>query len=90
MTSPNKNAEELSAGYPRIEKLIESEDFEGINKSFAKAHEELSEIAKTKQGLGKGKSAKKAMKAYELTSDLFKELLRLKYQMIDDMKGKAK
>ncbi len=88
MTNPKNTGENLSAGYPRIEKLVETEDFDEINKSFAKAHDDLEEIAKAKQGLGKGKSAKKAMKAYELTSELFKELLSLKYQMIENMKGK--
>lgn len=81
------NEDALSAGYPRIEKLIETENFDAINASFAKAHEELTQISKSKQGLGKGKAAKKALKAYELTSDLFKELLSLKYQMIEDMKS---
>lgn len=74
--------EALTAGYPRIEKLVETEKFDEVNASFAKAYEELEKIAKSKSGLGKGKAAKKALKAYELTMDLFKELLRLKYQMM--------
>jgi hypothetical protein len=75
--------EALTAGYPRIEKLVETEKFDEVNASFGKAYEELQQIAKAKSGLGKGKAAKKALKAYELTMDLFKELLRLKYQMIE-------
>lgn len=75
--------EALTAGYPRIEKLVETEKFDEVNASFGKAYEELQQIAKAKTGLGKGKAAKKALKAYELTMDLFKELLRLKYQMIE-------
>ena len=77
------NEEALTAGYPRIEKLIETEKFNEVNASFGKAYEELSQIAKSKSGLGKGKSAKKALRAYELTMDLFKTLLKLKYQMIE-------
>ncbi len=77
------NEEALTAGYPRIEKLIETEKFEEVNASFGKAYEELQQIAKSKSGLGKGKSAKKALKAYDLTMDLFKMLLKLKYQMIE-------
>ncbi|MDX1387177.1 MAG: hypothetical protein R3257_06270 [bacterium] len=75
--------EALTAGYPRIEKLVETEKFDEVNASFGKAYDELQQIAKAKSGLGKGKAAKKALKAYELTMDLFKELLRLKYQMIE-------
>lgn len=78
-----ENEEALTAGYPRIEKLIETEKFDEVNASFAKAYEELEQIAKSKAGMGKGKSAQKAMKAYELTMDLFKTLLKLKYQMIE-------
>lgn len=82
--------EVLTAGYPRIEQLIESEDFTQVNSSFAKAYEELEKIAKSKSGLGKGKSAKKALKAYEKTMDLFKELLKLKYQMLEAAKKAEK
>ncbi len=82
----NNQEETLTAGYPRIEKLIETEDFDAVNKSFAASFDELQKIAKQKSGLGKGKAAKKAMRAYELTMDLFKELLRLKYQMMEVLK----
>jgi hypothetical protein len=62
-----------------------------VNESFGKAYEELQKVSKAKSGLGKGKSAKKAMKAYELTMDLFKNLLKLKYQMIEVLeKGEGK
>lgn len=84
-----KKEEALTAGYPRIEKLIETEDFDKINASFEKAYQELEQIAKAKDGLGKGKAAKKAMRAYELTMELFKELLKLKYQMIEAAKEQA-
>jgi hypothetical protein len=81
-----KNDEALTTGYPRIEKLIESENFDAVNKSFGASFEELQKISKQKSGLGKGKSAKKAMRAYELTMDLFKELLKIKYQMLEVLK----
>jgi uncharacterized membrane protein YgaE (UPF0421/DUF939 family) len=81
-----KNEESITAGYPRIEKLIETEKFEEVNKSFGTAYEELQKVAKLKSGLGKGKSAKKAMRAYELAMDLFKELLKIKYQMMEVLK----
>ncbi len=81
-----KNEEALTAGYPRIEVLIETENFDQVNKSFGTSYEELIKISKQKSGLGKGKSAKKGMRAYELAMDLFKELLKLKYQMMEAMK----
>ena len=78
-----ENEEALTAGYPRIEKLVETEKFDEVNASFGQAYEELQKIAKSKSGLGKGKAAQKALKAYELTLDLFKDLLKLKYQMLE-------
>lgn len=81
-----KTDESLTSGYPRIEKLIESESFDAVNKSFGISYEELQKISKQKSGLGKGKAAKKGMRAYELTMDLFKELLKIKYQMLEVLK----
>ncbi|HCU23874.1 MAG TPA: hypothetical protein DF383_02560 [Deltaproteobacteria bacterium] len=89
MAAKNNNEESITAGYPRIEKLIESEDFDAVNQSFAKSFDELAKIAKQKSGLGKGKAAKRAMRSYELTMDLFKELLKLKYQMLEALKKEA-
>ena len=74
-----------TTGYPRIEKLIDSEDFQAVNKSFATCYGELEKVARQKAGLGKAKQAKKAMRAYELVMELFKELLKLKYQLIEAM-----
>ena len=76
----------ITAGYPRIEKLIETEKFDEVNKSFGVSYEELKAISKKKTGLGPGKAATKAMKAYELATDLFKELLKLKYQILEVIK----
>ncbi len=85
------NEESLTAGYPLIEKLIETENFDRVNSDFTKAYDELQKISKSKSGLGKGKAAKKAMQALQLTMDLFKELLRLKYQMLEVLeKGQGK
>ena len=76
----------ITAGYPRIEKLIETEKFDEVNKSFGASYEELQKISKKKTGLGTGKSAAKAMRAYQLATDLFKELLKLKYQIMEVIK----
>lgn len=72
----------LSAGYPAVEDLIESENFGQINATFEKAHEELVEASRHKGGLGrKGGDAKKAMKSIEIVMDLLKELLAIKYRL---------
>ena len=70
-------------GYPRIERLLDTEEFEPVNQTFAKSYEELEKVARQKAGLGKAKQAKKCMRAFELTTELFKELLKLKYQMVE-------
>lgn len=72
------------AQFPEIERLIETEDFDKINKSFTAAYDGLEKIAKGRGGLGKSRDAKKAMKAIERVMDLMRELLKLKYQMIEN------
>jgi len=67
--------------FPEIEKLIETEDFDRINKSFTVAYEELEKLGKSKGGMGKSRDAKKAMKAIERVMDLLRELLKMKYQI---------
>jgi len=69
------------AGYPAVEKLIDTEDFDSINSAFETAYTELDQIAKTKKGLKTQREAKKAMKSLELTLDLFRELLAIKYKL---------
>ncbi len=87
MSPSNPKKEEIStAGYPRIERLIDTEGFDPINKSFATAFGELEKISKQKAGLGKAKLAKKAIRSYELVMDLLKELLKLKYQLAEASK----
>jgi len=85
MAGNKKTEGGTTTGYPRIEKLIDSEDFEAVNKSFATCYGELEKVARQKAGLGKAKQAKKAMRAYELVMELFKELLKLKYQLIESL-----
>jgi hypothetical protein len=82
----------LSAGYPAVERLIDSEDFDKTNKTFEEAYVILDEINRKKRGLKKGRDAKKAMKAIEHVVDLFKELLEIKYRFQEmlDQTGKGK
>lgn len=68
--------------FPEIEKLIETEDFDKINKSFTSAYEELEKVSKGK-GMGKTQEARKAMKAIERVMDLLRDLLKLKYKMME-------
>jgi hypothetical protein len=72
---------EVSAGYPLIERLIDTENFDGVNSAFEGAYNSLMEQARTKRGLKKSRDAKKAMYAIELVMSLFKELLEIKYKI---------
>lgn len=75
--------DKVASQFPEIERLIETEDFDKINKGFTAAYEDLEKLSKARGGLGKGRDAKKAMKAIERVMDLLRELLKLKYQMIE-------
>ncbi len=71
----------LSAGYPAVEELIDSEQFEPLNQVFTTAYEQLDQLAKAKGGLKTRKEAKKAMKSIEVVMDLLRELLAIKYRL---------
>lgn len=72
------------AGYPAIERLIDTEEFEEINAAFETAYAELYDISKRKKGIKTQREAKKAMKALELTMELFRELLAIKYRLQEE------
>lgn len=76
------------AGYPAIEKLIETEDFDEINQVFESAYGELLEISRRKKGLKTQREAKKAMRSLELTMELLRELLAIKYRLEEEAKKK--
>jgi hypothetical protein len=71
----------LSAGYPAVERLIDTEDFSEINQIFEKAYKDLDQVARSKRGLKKSREAKKAQRSIELVMALFKELLEIKYRI---------
>jgi len=82
-----KGKKTITAGYPAVENLIDSEDFDELNEVFENAYDELGAISRKKKGLKRKKEAKKAMNAIEKVMDLFKELLEIKYRlqgMIDE------
>ncbi len=76
-------------GYPEVEKLIETEDFAEVNAAFEGAYAELVDVSKRRRGLKTQREAKKAMKALELTMDLFRELLAIKYRLQEEMDKRA-
>lgn len=83
MPAQKQTTQDSGLGYPQIEGLLETEQFEKINKSFADAYERLEKIKKDRSGgLKKQKAAQKAMQAYELTTKLINELLQIKYQIV--------
>jgi hypothetical protein len=84
--NPKNDPQPANAGYPEIEKLIDSEDFEEVNQAFTDAYNKLEKLAKSKKSLKTPREAKKGMKSLELTMDLFRELLEIKYQLQEEIK----
>jgi predicted DNA-binding WGR domain protein len=78
------------AGYPAVEKLIDTEDFDEINAAFEEAYTELFEMSKRKKGLKTQREARKAMKSLELTLDLLRELLAIKYKLQEEAAKKTR
>ena len=81
ITPPARTQAGNSMGYPRVEQLVDSEDFSDVNEAFEVAYAELGTLVSKSRSIKKGKDAKKAMKAMELTMDLFRDLLEIKYQL---------
>lgn len=76
--------------YPNIEKLIDSEHFDELNRSFTLAYQELEKMAKVKKGLKVQKEARKAMQAFEKVVELLKELLKVKYRLQEEVAKREK
>lgn len=72
------------AGYPAVEKLIDTENFDELNETFENAYAELYAMSKKKKGIKGRRDTKKAMRALELTLDLFRELLAIKYRLQEE------
>lgn len=81
---------EKTLGYPHVEKLIDSEDFDRVNADFKKAYNELERQASDKGGMKTRKESKKGMHAIEKVSELLKELLQIKYRLKEEIKGIGK
>lgn len=82
-TPPVVPASLPSPGYPTIEKLIETEDFSQVNQSVSACYDTLERMLKSKTGgLKRQKMVRQALKAYDLTIDLIRDLLKIKYDMV--------
>ena len=91
MTKPtSENSLYGQSGYPAVEKLIDTEDFTELNTTFEVAYGELMELSKRKKGLKTQRDAKRAMRSLELTMELLRELLAIKYRIQEEAEGKAK
>jgi len=78
-------------GYPLMESLIESEDFSKVNTSMSGCYDILERQLKQKSGgLSKQKKIRQALKAYDLTIDLIRFLLKTKYELIQKNEGAQK
>ena len=83
MAKPLPLDQKPSIGYPVIEKLIETEDFKKVNKTISASYDALERMQKQKTGgLRKQKTIRQALKAYDLTIDLIRDLLKAKHEMI--------
>ena len=78
------------SGYPAIEKLIDTEDFTELNDAFEAAYGELFDLSKRKKGLKSQRDAKKAMRSLELTMELLRELLAIKYKLQEEAEKKPR
>ena len=76
---PNKELPPPAAQFPEITRLLQTEQFDKVNRNFTAAYDTLEKMSKMK-GLGKSADAKRGMKAIERVMDLLRELLRKKYQ----------
>lgn len=77
----------LETQYPEITKLLETEDFNGVNREFTRIYADLEKISKNK-GLKKSADARKGMRAIEKGMDLLRELLKRKYEIAAKMEEK--
>lgn len=74
-------------GYPILEKLIDSEDFSKVNPSMTSCYAQLERMGKNKTGgLSRQKKIHQILKAFDLTVDLIRVLLKTKYEMIEKNK----
>lgn len=82
-TSKVPSSKPGNIGYPIIEKLIETEDFSKVNQTVSACYDLLERMLKNKAGgLKKQKAIRAGLRAYDLTIDLIRELLKTKYELV--------
>lgn len=72
--------------FPALERLMETEEFDDLNRTFIEAYDTLEKISlaknATKSGIEKKRSARKIMRALELTMNLLRDFLQVKDDLI--------
>jgi len=88
--SNSQKSPEVPLSYPIIESLVQSEDFSKVNTSVTGCYETLEKMLKNKTGgMSKQKKIRAALKAYDLTIDLLRQLLKTKYDLIRQKQEKT-
>lgn len=78
--------EPVVPSYPEIQRLLETEDFHRLDGNLEEAYAALLKVSK-EGGLKKARDARKALKAIDKVRDLFKELIRLKHEAMQQAAG---
>lgn len=74
-------------GYPTIEKLLENENFDELTQSMKESYDLLERMLQEKsKGMKKQRDILKALKAFDLSSDLLRYLLKTKAEMLKEEK----
>lgn len=72
--------------FPALERLMETEEFDDLNRTFIEAYDVLEKISLAKPSarmdVEKKKSARKIMRALELTMNLLRDFLQVKDDLI--------
>jgi len=72
--------------FPALERLMETEEFDDLNRTFIEAYDTLEKIylakASVKVDAEKKKSARKIMRSLELTMNLLRDFLQVKDDLI--------
>lgn len=85
-TSTQKKAQDMTAGFPIIEELIEKGDFEKFNQRYSQIIQQLERIVQNTQDETLKEDALKAINTFQLTASLLEELLDIKNKMLESFK----
>ncbi len=85
-TTTQKKAQEMSAGFPIIEELIEKGDFEKFNQRYSQIIQQLERIVQNTQDKSLKEDALKSINTFQLTASLLEELVDIKNKMLESFK----